>query len=82
MFQLDRLLGFVDLNRSELEDARREALYTYLEKAAAERDQLNVVFGREDGDVVELDPDKDFTGPRTILSKTNNSALKVSRTIF
>ena len=82
LFKVDRLLAFVDLDHSQLEDSKRESLFNFLEGIPASTSGTQVVFAHKNGDVVQLENKEEFTGPKTVVFKSEESGLQVSRFRF
>ena len=71
-------MGQIDVDRSSLEDTDRDQVYSLLHAAGAEKTDTNVVFASRDGRPVQLAEGEKILGPRTIVTKTEGTALKVS----
>ena len=79
VLKVDRLLAFVDLDHSQLEDSKRESLFNLLEGISAATSGAQVVFAQTNGEVVQLENKEELTGPKTVVLKSEESGLQVSK---
>ena len=76
--QVDRLLAFIDLDRSLLAEDARSALAARLEAVAMEQEQFLILFGKEEDRVVELEPRvSSYQGPTCLFLKQIHTSAKV-----